>query len=287
MATLLIDDSGGVWPAEPETVARRFGLRRGGDPVARAVALGFVFVGFYAAGARIALRPEFVTRRAISRLAVVIAGQDPFRVALSLDGKMSSWELIAGACSAIARIEAVVADARSPEPRPLLYSTPLPLDWLGNIAQGRLLPALRTWDATQRRWEPDFQGRLQDIGFLQRTIIVRKPRRSERLVIEHWGNGRGLYGRDWPRISRGRDFEEQPNISVGVWRAAMVRQKIAAGQASLDLDEAVLRTPDGRLVRFRVYRLALPWSTASGEQLVSEIDAGRRVVVLDRPNPAN
>ncbi len=287
MPELLIDDSGTVWPAEPAIIIRRFGLRHPRDFVFRAIDLGFIFVTLGECGVGIALRPQFVSRSACSRLFGIIGQRNPARLALAWDARLSSWELIVGGNRTIARIEKLIAGARSPSPRPLLTAQRLPLECSVDVGGGQLLPILEAWLQRQGRWEPELYGRLQERRLLAGTAIARQPRGSERLLIEHWGKNLTTYGKDWIRVAPGRDFEDQPNSEVGRWAGAMHRQTIAESVPRLTAADFVYRGIDGELVRLTCYRSDLPWRTSDGATIVTAITARRRMLTLDRPNPAN
>ncbi len=287
MPELLIDDSGTVWPAEPEIVARRFGLRHPRDFVFRAIDLGFVFITFGARGVRIALRPQFVSRSAVSRLFGIIGRRNSARLALACDARLSSWELIVGGDRTIARIEQLMAEARSPSPRPLLIDQRLALERCLDVGGGQLLPILEAWLQRQGRWEPELDGRLAEWKLLPVTVISEQPRASERLLIRHWGANLTMFGKAWTRAASGRDFEDQPNVEVSRWRAAMLRQMAADGAPRYTMSDLVLRRVDWGLMRLTFFRLALPWRTSDGAVLVTASNVARRRVLLERPNPAN
>ncbi len=287
MSELLIDDTGTVWPAEPEIIARRFGLRHPRDFVFRAIDRGFVFITLGEYGVRVALRPQFVSRSAVSRLFGIIGRRNPARLAVARDARLSSWELIVGAERAIARIERLIAEARSPSPRPLLTAQRLPLERCLDVGGGQLFPMLEAWVQRQGRWEPDLHGRLVEWKLLPVTVISEQPRASERVRIRHWGANLTMFGREWTRVAPGRDFEDQPNVEVGRWRAAMLREMAADGVPRYTISDLVLRRTDRGLTRLTFFRLALPWRTSDGAVLVTANNVARRRVLLERPNPAN
>jgi hypothetical protein len=244
-------------------------------------------VGSCETGTRIALRPHFASRLAVSRLLDIVLQQNPARVALAHDARLASWKLIIGADRAIARIEELVAEAQNSLPRPLIATGRLALERCVDIADGQLLPVLQAWHQRQGRWEADLFGRLLDWKLLPHTTITEQPKSSERLLVRHWGARILTYGKDWPRIARGRDLEDQPNAEFGWWRAAMLRKKIAERVPRLSASDAVFRGIDGKLVRSTNSRLVLPWRRSDGSALVTTITVGRRIIVLERPNPAN
>jgi hypothetical protein len=287
MLELLIDDSGEAWPVQPETISRRFGLERPRDFVLRTVDLGFIFIRFCEFGARVALRPQFASRSALSRLSCLIRQRNPARVAIARDARRSSWEIAVGADQAIARIEELVAEARRPSPRPLLTFKRLPVERCRDIAGGQLLPVLQAWEQTQSRWEPDFYGRLLEGKLLPVTMISEQPAKSERLLIRHWGARHTSFGKDWIAIAPGRDVEDLPNAEIGQWRAAKTRATIAEGVPRLTASDLVFRRIDGALARLQYCRLSLPWRTSDGALLVTGTRVARRMLILERPNPAN
>jgi hypothetical protein len=287
MSDLFIDDSGAVWPAEPEIIIRRFGLRKPRDFVFRAIDLGFVFVTLDGRGVRIALRPQFVSRPAVSRLFGMISQRSLARVALARDARLSSWEIIIGGDRTIGRIERLIAEARSPSPRPLLIAQRRPLERCLDVGGAQGFPILQAWQQRLGRWGPDLHGHLLEWKLLPVTVISEQPPASERLRIRHWGANLTTFGKEWTRVAPGRDFEDQPNVEVGRWRAAMLRQMAADGVPWYTISDLVLRRVDGGLVRLKFHRLALPWRTSDGAVFVTSSNLARHTVVLERPNPAN
>jgi hypothetical protein len=287
MSGLLIDDSGIVWPAEPAIISRRFGLRQQRDFVGRAIDFGFVFITIDACGVRIVLRPQFVSRPAVSRLFGIIGRRNSARLALARDAHLSSWELIVGAERAIARIEGLIAEARSPSPRPLLTARRLPLERSLDIAGGQLFPILEAWGQRQGRWEPELHERLLEWQLLPITVISEQQPDSERLLIRHWGANLTMFGKAWTRAARGREYEDQPNGEMGRWRAGLLRQMAADGVPRYTKSDLVLNRVDWGLTRLTFFRLALPWRTPDGAVVVTATNAARRRVLLEQPNRVN
>jgi hypothetical protein len=201
---------------------------------------------------------------------------------LSADPRLSSWDLFAGPLPALERIERVVAQARRPTPRLMLTTQALTLDGAYEIAGGWLVPLLRVWSDTRARWEPGILNRLEAHGVLDDSVVSRRPRQSERFVIEHWGRRRSrVYGRCWTRIAGGRDLADQPNHDLGRWNAAAaLRTTNAAEPCFLDFD-LVMRTPDARLVRRTYKRLMLPWLASDRQAMLTTVDVGVRTLVLE------
>jgi hypothetical protein len=290
MPSLLIDDSGNVWPAQGHAIVERFTkmrLRR--NIVAQAIDLGFVFVNIGDNGTNVAFRTHFIAMTSLSSVCDMIASRNSGRVALSFDPHLSSWELIAEPQLAIRRIERIVADARQPSPPPLLTTQALSLDRAHEIGEGRLSPLLRAWSETDARWEPGIPDRLEEHNLLDHCVVSRRPRGSERFLIEHWGRRRSsLYGALWARIANGRDLADQPNHDLGQWNAAAALRATTTSEPRLLAFDLVMRTPDSRLVRRTYKRLMLPWRTIDREAILTTVDVGVRTLVLEvqpvRPN---
>jgi hypothetical protein len=203
------------------------------------------------------------------------------------DARLASWELVCGTHRAIARIEQIIADARSPSPRPLLTVQPLPLERCAKVGGGRLLPILQAWQQRQGRWEADFYGRLLEWKLMPVTVITQRACGSERLIITHWGSRITAFGKDWPRIAPGRDIEDQPNLEIGRWRGAELRRRIAEGVPRLLALDLVFRPVDRGLVRLQYFRIELPWRKPDGAALLTGSNVARRLLVLEPTNPPN
>jgi hypothetical protein len=285
---LLITDTGSVWPVCRAALSRRFAdlpYRR--DVATQAIRLGYVFVGLWANGAKIALRPDLVAQPAVARLDGLLMSHHAVRVALSCDGLMSSWEMIASSEIAIIRIGELIDVARRPTPRTLRHDNRLPLDRAEDIAGGRLLPLLQIWGQRHGRWDPSFPARLADAGLARLAIVTRRPRRSTELPIEHWGEGLTLHNREWPRLARGRDIRELPNRDVGEWLAFDVTQNFIEGCPRLRASTVVTRNADYSLVRVDFCYLSLPWRDSDGSMLWLSTLGIRRTSVLERPGRLN
>lgn len=281
MQHLLIDGSGIVWPARPEILTRHFGIRPR-NFVSRVIDLGFVFISLDSYGERVTLRPQFVSRAAVVRLRRIITQRNSARLALAHDARRSSWELIVGAERAIARIEQLIAETRSPSPRPLLTSQPLPLEHCLDVDGGRLFPILEAWGQRQGRWEPELHDRLLEWRLSGVTVISEQPRRSERLLIRHWGTSLTTLASAWPQAAPGREFEDQPNLDVARWRASLLRQMAADGVPQYTRSDLVLRPVDRGLTRLTFFQLALPWRASDGAVVVTASNVARRRVLLER-----
>jgi hypothetical protein len=179
------------------------------------------------------------------------------------------------------------AEARSPSPRPLLTARRLPLECCLDIAGGQLLPIFDAWGQRQGRWEPELQERLLEWQLSPVTVISEQRPAAERLLIRHWGASLTMFGKAWTQAAPGRDFEDQPNVEMGRWRAAMLRQMAADGVPRYTRSDLVLHRVEWGLTRLTFFRLALPWRTSDGAVLVTAINVARRRVLLEQPNRVN
>ncbi len=119
------------------------------------------------------------------------------------------------------------------------------------------------------------------------VAVYRQPVRSERVIIEHWGDSFSVYGKEWAGIAQGRDVEDQPDAEVGRLHARRLRQEISEGIPQLAVAESVLRQIDGALIHVKFCRLVLPWQAADGATLVTGARVARSASVLERPGTMN
>ena len=137
-------------------LASRIGLLR--PPrglMLEAIARGWLFLRPIRTAIFVGFNPYFVTDQSLFRLYRLLIEQKPGRVVISSDQRLLSYELTGGPARAIVRIEEIVADARRPQPAPLLRAEPLALYRLHQIENGRLIPILQLWHAANGRWRPE------------------------------------------------------------------------------------------------------------------------------------
>jgi hypothetical protein len=102
----------------------------------------------------------------------------------------------------------------------------------------------------------------------ENAAIARKPRASDRLVIDRWydGVGRDILGPLWAQIAPGKDIEDQPFPDVGARRASRLRAMLTGDRKPhLHSVNLLVPTADGDILLHQYERLVLPWTGLGGE----------------------
>jgi hypothetical protein len=290
VSAVLIDDAGAIWPAT-QFLGETIGApkrRNKNEFVIKSIAQGWIFVRPMRNATFVGIAPHLATDRSLFPLYRFLIKQNPVRIVISCDPQLSTYEIARGVARAIVRIEEIVADARRPQPRPLLSAERLPFDQLRRFEDGRLIPIAHLWHAANGRWRSEVFDSMREMGLWECATIMRQPRASDQLVIDHWGSKHNLYGDAWARIACGRDAESFPNRDIGLWRATMIRKDIAAGEPRLIQNDIVVRRHDGKLLRQRFVQLGVPWlRTSDGSRLFMSVNVDRHLTVLERPRRLN
>jgi hypothetical protein len=116
---------------------------------------------------------------------------------------------------------------------------------------------------------------MREQQLLDRAVVARNPYRTSRLIIEHWGKKRDLFGADWIRTAPGRDVEDQPYPRLASWVAAGMREAIGNDEPWLETVHVQIRTASGRIRRRHYDRLLLPWTSHDGDAFATTINIPR------------
>jgi hypothetical protein len=236
---------------------------------------GFIYLRALSRTLIVAFSPHLVTRRTMAAAFFEIARQKPSRVDLLCYGASHSWrETLAPAGQVFERVDKIVTDAATSPPRGLV-SVRLRLDVIDHVARSRLTPLFEAWEESGGVWKPEVYERLREEGLLERAVAARNPYRTSRLVIEHWGSKRDLFGPDWIRRAPGLDVEAQPYPRLAAWVAAGMREAIASDEPWLETVQVQIRTPTGHIRRRHYDRLLLPWTSPDGDAFATTINIPR------------
>lgn len=261
MLETLVDEQGRLWPAREQNL---HGEVSSHDTVAEAIwTLGHVYLASAGGKLIVAFRPRLVTRLGLIGAFREMCVRYPREVWLSYSPH-DAVERLDSVDDAMRRMEHLAAEAQRELPRGLSAQR-LPLDWVSRVKGGILGDLLDAWQAASRGWTPELYARLAETGLLGNAVIVRNPKRSDALLIEHWGEKRDLFGRKWIREARGRPVEEQPYPGLAGWAGRLYREAIAGGDARLDAVSVAISTGPRRQRAKRYTRLLLPWRGKNGE----------------------
>jgi hypothetical protein len=276
VAGLVIDEHGRARPEGSQSLAAR--ARAAGtfyDVPEGFLQSGFIYLRPLSRTLIVAFSPHLVGRSAVTAAFFEIARQKPGRVDLLCYGLSRSWrETLSPAGHVFERIDQIVGDAESTAPKGLL-SARLRLDVIDRVARSRLTPVFEAWEETGRVWTSELYARMRKERLLERAVVARKPYRTSRLIIEHWGCKRDLFGAEWIRRAPGLDVEDQPYPGLAAWVAAGMRAAIANDEARLETVQVQIRTPKGHVRRRHYDRLLLPWTTPGGDAFATTINIPR------------
>lgn len=237
---------------------------------------GFIYLRPLSRTLIVAFSPHLVARRTVASAFFEIARQHPARVDLLCFGLGKSWrETLSPAGEVFERIDQIVSEATPVPPRGLVTAR-LRLDVIDRVARSRLTPVFEAWEQVGGVWKPELYGQMRQEQLLDRAVVARNPHRTSRLVIEHWGRKRDLFGAEWMRDAPGRDVEDQPYPSLAGWVAAGMREALAGGEPRLETVQVQIRTPAGRIRRRHYDRLLLPWVNPGSDAFATTINIPRR-----------
>ena len=246
------------------------------DPADGFVECGSIYLWPFYGALVVVFSPHLVTWRTVATAFFEIARQMPNRVDLICCGVGRQWrETLSPADRVFDRIDEIVREATTLLPRGLIAAR-LRLDVIDQVGSGRLSPIFEAWAQTGGAWTSELYGRMRDQNLLDRTVVARNPRGSTRLVIEHWGKKRDLFGAEWVRKARGSDVEAQPYPGLAAWVAEGMRQSIASAEPRLETVHTQNRTAKGRVRRRHYDRLLLPWTSADGDAFATTINIPRK-----------
>jgi hypothetical protein len=265
----LIDHQGVNWPGSTHRIASWEPIC---DPISYAVSeLGFIHIRLSDRAIIVKFNPSRITPCTAIGAFYLIADTQPRRVVLSYGSEPQNIEVLGSAAQAISRIQEVVGTqlscgaAAMSEQR---WSLNRPID----TYEQPIAAVLQAWTQIQGRWDAERQANFRAANMLENVSIVRKPRASTRLVIDHWyeGAGRNVLGRRWSEIAQGKDVEDQPFSDVGARRASQLRAMLADDRKPhLHRVSLLVPTADGNTLRHQYERLVLPWKGSGGEDYLT------------------
>jgi transcriptional regulator with XRE-family HTH domain len=135
-----------------------------------------------------------------------------------------------------------------------------PLDVLALQRLGKFRRLARFWFASRGRWHGEIGGVLERCR-LQRTLLLRKRPRVDRLVFEELGDGmRTRRPEDRYFLDMlGRDINDLPDREYGAWMADIYDRTLALRRPRLDYTEALVSPSSSLVYHIRHDRLILPW----------------------------
>lgn len=276
MFGLVIDEHGKIWPENKFSSRTTPNARDFDGALDEFLQRGVIYLKRYPTLLIVIFSPHLVARRTLTGAFFEIARQSPGRVDLLCCGADHSWrETLSPIGRVFERMDRIVGEAARSYPRGLLTVRLRP-DVVSLVAGGRLTPVYRMWSETHGVWNADLYGKLEHQNLLDDTVIVRNPRRSSDLLIEHWGRKRDLFGAHWVSNARGKAMQDQPYPGIGTWTVGCMRETVATREPRLEAIHVQIRGSGGRTRQRRYERLMLPWMGPGGDAFTTTINVDHK-----------
>lgn len=266
---LLIDQDGRCWSDNSSELAHRidYPARAAGSslPAYAVRECGFIHLRVHAEGLGVSLRKAAVSRPAIAGLMYAIGDVGRQRVLLSvLCGETWEYELHSDLWDCLARIEDLSAQGPIELARPWL-ATPRPIAAIRDPRFAEIRDIVTIWTRARGRMSEELAPAIADPALRNRTILIRRPARSSRLVVEHFGASITILRPCESFLLVGRDFS-LPDSAYQAWCEDAYDRAIGGGRLRLESAVARMSTSEAATVKVRYDRLLMPLSGAGGDR---------------------
>ena len=234
--------------------------------------LGFVGIARNAEGAlKLRFRPDILTGKAVDGFFRYIAKHPG--TSITLEYLADTWmvETWPNDPAALHRIVVLCAQPRQTERRPSApYRThALRLDQASEDHGNPLKPLFQKWRVSLSTFDDTTLPFLLKFGCASKLIIMAAANRDDPLRFQFIGEGLEFYDRKALYEFIGKPITYQPDKKYASWIAEQYNALIASNEPRLDLVEALIAQPSGAVRRSRYERLLLPWSSPSGQVIVT------------------
>lgn len=285
-ASVLIDDTGTIWPASSPALARRLGHV---DPRVDLACFavrerGAIHIRSIDEGVRVTLRPGAFSHVALAGALQALNDIGPARILLiTRSDAETDIEFFTSVFSFIERAE-VLAAGPPIEIKVPRYSVPRSLRNLATPSFGMVRPIVDLWKDRRGAFGEEVHRLVIAQGLLQRTVLARQMTRSSRFITEHIGAGIKIMRPCEALLIVGRELNEQPDRDYGAWVAEAYAETSWARRPRLESVRAFIRTSAGTSLRTRYDRVLLPWR-GDGDDLYVMCLSIRREVPVVMPAP--
>lgn len=281
VGSILIDETGKVWPANSATLARRLGhVDARIDLAVFAVReRGAIHIRSIEDGVRVTLRPGAFSRVTLAGALQALNDIAPTRILLiTRSGGESHAEIFTSVFAFIEHAEQLASDPPI-EIKVPRYAVQRNLRNLATPAFAVVRPIVDLWKERRGEIGDEVQRAIIRSGMLPRTILTRQLARSSRLITEHFGAGIMIMHPCESLLTVGRELNEQPDRDYGAWMAEAYAETSWARRLRLESVRAFVRTSAGTTLRTRYDRLLLPWR-GGDELFVMCLSIQREVPVI-------
>lgn len=253
--------------------------------------LGFVGVTRNAEGAlKLRFRPDVLTGKAVDgafRYLVKHPGSS-----ITLEYLADSW-MVETWPNDSAVLHRIVVLCSQPPQQGRKASAPfstqaLRLDEASEDHGNPLKPLFQKWRVSLSTFDDTTLPFLMKFGCASKLIIMAAANREDPLRFQFIGEGLEFYDKKALYEFIGRPITCQPDKKYASWIAEQYNALIASNEPRLDLVEALIAQPSGTVRRSRYERLLLPWSSPTGQVIVTcasvLISAENNVNANDNPS---
>lgn len=267
-AALLIDPDGYCWPDDSSDLARQLGYR---DPemFLPLYALrdhGFIHVRPHAEGVHVALRAATIARPAIAGLIYVLADLVPRRMLLAMMRDCAEewdYELHSDPADLVERVEGLSLAGPVQLSRPWL-ATRRRMTAINQPRFAGVQHLASMWRFSRGHMSDDLAQAISVHPLRNRTILMRRPVRSSRLIVDHFGASITILRPCEALQLVGRDFA-LPDPAYQGWCEEAYNRTIRERRLRLESIVARVSTSQAAIVRIRYDRLLMPLSGSGAD----------------------
>ncbi|HXY99375.1 MAG TPA: hypothetical protein VEI03_05215 [Stellaceae bacterium] len=226
------------------------------------------------------LRPGRFSHVALAGALQTLNDMAPARVLLvTRAGAESNIEFFTSVFAFIERAELLAEDPPI-EIKVPRYSVPRSLRNLATASFSMVRPIVDLWKDRRGVFGEEVRNALVATKLFQRTILVRKPPNSSRLITEHFGAGIMIMRPCESLLTIGHELNELPDRDYGAWMAEAYAETSLSRRLRLESVRAFVRTSAGTTLRTRYDRVLMPWHGKDNDLYVMCLSIQREVPVV-------
>ena len=276
---LLIDDKGRTWPDNSWDLARRINYA---DPSVDVAAYavrqrGFIHIRPQDNAVRVTARERRFNLTCFAGAMLELGRMKPSRIMLCLvtDGA-PEFRVFADVHDFCGHLEAL-AKGKPLEIRIPRLSEPRNPKVLTLPPFAKVQPIVSLWKQMRGELTQEVHEAVRAGGLDQRMILVRRPRRSRRLITEHLGSAIMVLRPCESLLMVGREFGEHPDGDYGAWVVESYDETCWHRRPRVESVRALVRTSKTMTLRTRYDRVLIPWRSKGDDLLIMGVSVQRDV----------
>ena len=140
----------------------------------------------------------------------------------------------------------------------------------------QVLPIIKVWQATHGELTEDVYSAVTACGLWQRTVLVRRPFQSGRLITRHFGPGIKILRPCEALLITGQDFDDHhTDRAYGMWVSRAYAEALRSRSLRVECIRALVRDSASVTLRTRYDRVLVPWQTRDGDQYAMALSIQR------------